>query len=203
MPTTIRIDLSMKLFSQKLQALLSSDEPKTLRELIDSFSEKSFAILFLLLLAIPALPLPTGGVTHIFEIIALLLALELIAGRQRVWLPERWLEKTLPPSLQNSALPRFIKIIKWIEKYSRPRLAKLLTSRASSRVIGLIFFVFSAFAFLAPPFSGLDTLPSVGVILLSLALIFEDIVIFLAGLVAGGVGIVLVVTLGKVALQLL
>ena len=38
----------------------------------------------------PALPLPTGGATHVFEVIAVLLALQLIAGREHIWLPERW-----------------------------------------------------------------------------------------------------------------
>jgi hypothetical protein len=40
-----------------------------------------------LLLGPSALPLPTGGATHVFEIIAMLLALELIAGRDQIWLP--------------------------------------------------------------------------------------------------------------------
>jgi hypothetical protein len=42
-----------------------------------------------LLLGVPALPLPTGGATHVFEIIAVLLALELIVGREEIWLPRR------------------------------------------------------------------------------------------------------------------
>jgi hypothetical protein len=35
-------------------------------------------LLFVLLLGVPALPPPTGGATHVFEIIAVLLALELM-----------------------------------------------------------------------------------------------------------------------------
>ena len=49
-------------------------------------------MLFVLLLALrPALP--TGGVTHVFELIAMLLALQLIVGRRHVWLPERWRQR--------------------------------------------------------------------------------------------------------------
>ena len=58
--------------------------------LVELFEEKSFAILFVLLLGVPALPLPTGGATHVFEIIAVLLAAQLIAGRDQIWLPQRW-----------------------------------------------------------------------------------------------------------------
>ena len=46
--------------------------------------------MFVLLLAVPALPLPTGGATHVFEVIAMLVALQLIVGRRQIWLPARW-----------------------------------------------------------------------------------------------------------------
>jgi hypothetical protein len=49
---------------------LSGDGDRTLGGLIEVFQEKSFAILFVLLLGLPALPLPTGGATHVFEIMA-------------------------------------------------------------------------------------------------------------------------------------
>ena len=54
------------------------------------FGERSFAILFILLLGVPALPLPTGGADDVFEIITVLLAAELIVGREEIWLPARW-----------------------------------------------------------------------------------------------------------------
>src|SRR6184192_649070 len=76
--------------SDSLDRWLKSDGDKTLGGLIMLFEEKSFAILFVLLLGVPALPLPTGGATHVFEVIAVLLALELIAGRDTIWLPQRW-----------------------------------------------------------------------------------------------------------------
>src|SRR2546423_13495242 len=76
--------------SDELARWLRSDTKKTLGSLIDLFGLKSFAIMFVLLLAVPALPLPTAGVTHVFEAVAMLLALQLIVNRDRIWLPERW-----------------------------------------------------------------------------------------------------------------
>ena len=84
--------------SEELGRWLDGDGEKTLSGLIAVFGEKSFAVLFVLLLGVPALPLPTGGATHVFEIIAVLLALQLIAGRREIWLPERWRELTSPAS---------------------------------------------------------------------------------------------------------
>src|SRR5262245_23188302 len=91
-----------EMLSDKLEGWLSGDEPKTIGSLIDVFQEKSFAVLFVLLLAVPALPLPTGGVTHVFEVIAMLLALELIVGRRKVWLPERWRGRELSPETRRT-----------------------------------------------------------------------------------------------------
>ena len=190
-------------FSLQLQDFLKGNQPKTLQNLIDNFAEKSFAVLFLLLMVIPALPLPTGGITHIFEIIAMLLALELIAGRKSVWLPKKWHNLTLPTKLQTSALPSLIKLINKVEKYSRPRLSKVLGNRVTVRIIGLIIFILTLFAFLAPPFSGLDTLPALGVVIISLALIFEDLILSIIGLLVGVIGIGLVITLGNLVFQLI
>ena len=76
--------------SEELQRWLNDGGEKTLGSLIELFGKRSFAILFVLLLGVPALPLPTGGATHVFEIITVLLALEMIAGREEIWLPARW-----------------------------------------------------------------------------------------------------------------
>jgi hypothetical protein len=51
------------------------------------FGEKSFALLFVLLLGVSALPPADGGATHVFEVIAILLAVQLLAGRDEIWLP--------------------------------------------------------------------------------------------------------------------
>src|SRR2546430_3715834 len=76
--------------SDQIERWLATEGEKTLGSLIDVFEEKSFALIFILLLGVPALPLPTGGATHVFEIIAILVALQLVAGRDKIWLPERW-----------------------------------------------------------------------------------------------------------------
>ena len=73
--------------SDQLEQWLTGEGEKTLGSLVHTFGEKSFAILLVLLLGVPALPLPTGGVTHLFELVAALIAMELIAGRHEVWVP--------------------------------------------------------------------------------------------------------------------
>ena len=81
--------------SDELETWIEGDGKKTLGGLIDVFEKRAFAIVFVMLLGVPALPIPTGGATHMFEVIAVLLALELIVGRDEIWLPRRWRERTL------------------------------------------------------------------------------------------------------------
>jgi hypothetical protein len=186
--------------SDKLELWLRSDE-KTLGSLIELVEEKSFAIVFVLLLGVPALPLPTGGATHVFEIIAMLLALQLIAGRDEIWLPQRWLTLELAGNAQQRFIAALMKMIRRLERFSRPRLRFLFNHRLSNLVFGLLVLVGSVGAFLAPPFTGLDTLPSLGVVLLSLGVLLEDFVVVAVAVAIGVAGIVLEVVLGSAAIH--
>jgi hypothetical protein len=56
-------------------------------------------------------------------------------------------------------------------------------------------------AFLAVPFTGLDTLPSLGVVLVSLGVLLKDFPVAVAGTVALLAGIVLEVVVGRAAVE--
>src|SRR3954468_3653326 len=124
--------------SDQLEEWLAADGPKTLGSLIELFERKSFAVLFVLLLCVPALPLPTGGATHVFELVAMLLALQLIAGRDEIWLPERWRGLELAGAAQQRFINRLLKSIRWLERFSRPRATFLFDHRLSNIVFGLL-----------------------------------------------------------------
>jgi hypothetical protein len=187
--------------SRELERWLESDGEKTLGNLVELFEEKSFAILFVLLLGVPALPLPTGGATHVFEIIAVLLALQLIAGREHIWLPERWRKLELAGPRQRRFIAGLMKFIRFLERFSRPRLTFLFDHRLSNVVFGLLVIAGSAGAFLAPPFTGLDTLPALGVVLVSLGVLLEDFVVVVLGIAVGVGGVFLEIVLGKAAVK--
>jgi hypothetical protein len=187
--------------SDQLEQWFLGDRPRTLGSLIDLFGEKSFAVVFIVLMAAPALPLPTGGVTHVFEVITMLIAFELIVGRRTIWLPERWKRLDLGGPSGVLFANALLKRIRWFERFSHPRLRKLLNQRFSGVVFGVVVLAFSLTAFLAPPFSGLDTLPALGVVILALGVLLEDFVLAAAGLLIGAVGAVLVIGLGGLALD--
>jgi hypothetical protein len=187
--------------SEQLAGWLAGDGEKTVASLIDLFEEKSFAILFVVLLGVPALPLPTGGATHVFEIIAILLAAQLIAGRDSIWLPKRWRNLELAGDRQQRFLAGLMRLIRRLERISRPRLRFLFDHRLSNIIFGVLVIGGCLGAFFAPPFTGLDTLPALGVVLLSLAVLLEDFAIVIAALVVGVAGVVLEIVVGSAALK--
>jgi hypothetical protein len=187
--------------SDQLEGWLRSDQPRTIGSLIDVFEEKSFAVLFVLLLAVPALPLPTGGVTHVFEVIAMLLALELIVGRRKVWLPERWRAREIGMPTRERFATTLLPRIRWIERHSHAHLGFLLSHRIAGIVYGAVTLVLVLTAFLAPPFTGLDTIPSIGVVLISLGVLLEDPILGGIGFVVGGAGVLIVFLLGRAAVD--
>jgi hypothetical protein len=187
--------------SDALERWLEGDGDKTLGSLAEVFEEKSFAILFVLLLGVPALPLPTGGATHVFEIIAVLLALQLIVGREEIWLPERWKKLELAGPKQQKFLAGLMRLIRRLERIARPRLRFVFNHRLSNAGFGLLVIAGTVAAFVAPPFTGLDTLPSLGVVLISLSVLLEDVLVGIAGVIVGAAGVLLEIILGSAAVH--
>jgi hypothetical protein len=187
--------------SRELERWLQSDGEKTLGSLVDLFEEKSFAIVFVLLLGVPALPLPTGGATHVFEIIAVVLAAQLIAGRTRIWLPQRWCALELAGPRQQRFIAGLMRLIRRLERFSRPRFRFLFDHRLSNIVFGVLVIAGCAGAFFAPPFTGLDTLPALGVVLISLGVLLEDFLVVVLGVAVGAAGVLLEIVLGKAAID--
>lgn len=185
-----------KPFSQDLQDWIKGGQKKTLESLLKIFEEKSFAILFFLLLALPALPIPTGGLTHLTEVIAMLVCLQLIIGRKEVWLPKGWKKRDVSSIVEGKAAGKLVSFIKWFEKFSRQRLGWILNQQITLSFLGIIILCFTLAAFSAPPFSGLDTLPALGVVIISLGLILEDFLVALFGIIVGAIGVSLIIAAG-------
>ena len=183
-------------FSSRLERWLQGDSPKTLGALGDVFAEKSFAVTILLLMFVPALPLPTGGITHIFELITVVLGVQMALGLRTILLPERWRRRELGSLTTGKAVPFIVRRIRWFERFSRPRWVALFEQRWFLQILGLVLVALALAAALAPPFTGLDTLPALGAVVVALAVILEDVVVLGIGLVIGTGGVVLILTVG-------
>ena len=80
---------------ERLHTWLHAPGPKTIRGLLDGFGPQAFAMSFVLLAAPSALPIPTGGLTDVLNVIALLIAAQLVFGRAEPWLPKRFADREL------------------------------------------------------------------------------------------------------------
>lgn len=186
-------------FSEQLEDWLRSSTPKTLGTLGTAFGEKSFAVAILLLMLLPALPLPTGGISHAFEVIAAVLALQMVMGRTSIWLPKRWTNRQLGALTTDKAIPLIRRWIRRLEHVSRPRGTTLLRYRWTQRAIGLSLLATSITALTAPPFSGLDTLPGIAAVVICLGVILGDIALVAVGLIIEASGALVILTIGAAA----
>jgi hypothetical protein len=190
-------------FSDELEGWLCSDESKTLGTLDVVFAEKSFAVAILLLMFLPAAPLPTGGLSHVFEVITVVLAWQMVLGRRTIWLPQRWQRHELSATTTDKALPFILRWVRKVENVSRPRAAWLFEQRWMLRLLGLLLIAFAVGAAFAPPFSGLDTLPALGAVAVALSIILEDVIVLAVGIAIGTGGIALILTIGTALVHLI
>ena len=72
-------DAASTTVSDELEHWLGGDQPKTLGNLIELFGPRSFALIFVLLMA---LSLPTSGATHGLEAVTMLVAVQPVVGRR-------------------------------------------------------------------------------------------------------------------------
>jgi len=190
-------------FSDELESWLERPGPKTLGALGDVFEDRSFAVAIILLMFLPALPIPTGGVTHVFEAITVLVAAQMVLGRRMLWLPARWQRRELGATTTAKAIPFIGRRIRQVERFSRPRAAWVFDRGLTLRALGVVVIVFAVGAALAPPFSGLDTLPALGAVVVALSIILRDVVVLLVGIALGLGGVLLIVTIGAALVRLL
>lgn len=190
-------------FSDQLESWLKSDEPKTVGRLGEVFREKSFAVTVVILMFVPAVPAPTGGITHVFELITVIIGAEMVIGARTIWLPSRWRERELGDTLTTKAIPFIARTIRWFERFSRPRLARAYEQTWFIRILGVIVIAFAVSAAFAPPFSGLDTLPALGAVIVALSIILSDVLLLGIGMLIGTGGVVLIVTIGAALVRLI
>ena len=183
-------------FSDELERWLRSDGEKTLGSMGTVFAERSFAAMILLLMILPATPLPTGGVTHVFEVITVLLGLQMVIGRRTIWLPARFARRSLGATTTDKAIPFIVKVVRKVERFSRPRGVRLFEDGIFYRLIGVVVIAFAVAAALAPPFTGLDTLPALGAVVVALSMIQKDVLVLAVGAALGTGGIALALTVG-------
>lgn len=185
-------------FSIEFENWYKKNQTKTVGDLLNFFEERSFAVLFLIFMFIPSLPIPTGGITTFVLIPGTIIgSLQMIFGRRALWLPHKIKKIPLKSSFLKKAIPFMMRRIRWLEKFSRPRFSYLFDTIIFRTIIGITVLALAIAVQIAPPFSFLDTLPSLGIVLIALSVILGDIAFYFIGVLVGVLGVGLIVTLAS------
>jgi hypothetical protein len=156
----------------------ASENGLSVAAIVDRLDERAFGLL-ILVLAIPCLVPGLPG-AQIIAIPIALLTLQVMVGRREPWLP-RWFMRTQVKKSWISAIAEFAaKRLSWTERLSRPRL-RFLASGLGERIAAL-FMTLAAITIMLPI---TNTIPSLGLTLLSIGLIQRDgIFVTVGGLIA-------------------
>jgi len=173
----------MARFSVELEQFFfdeSRSEQVTLADILNLAEERTFGFLFVLLALPSALPLPAPGYSIPFGVVMFVLALQLIAGRYRPWLPKSWKEKSFGLIQVRKILKTGLPWLRRIEVLSRPRLTPVCTSRAGRIILGIAIALMSVCMMI--PIPGTNTLPALGIFVTGFGLLDDDGFVSLAGL---------------------
>ena len=159
----------------------SRNERVTLSEVLSLAGERIFGFLFVILALPSALPVPAPGYSIPFGIAMFFLAIQLIIGRDRPWLPE----KIVNGSMSLKSVQGFVKKgnfwLRKIEALTKPRLSYFCTSIPGRVIIGVAIALMSISMMI--PIPGTNTLPAIGIFVTGFGLVEDDGVISLLGLI--------------------
>ncbi len=153
------------------------DEGLTLHQIRDRLDERAYGLL-ILLLSIPCLVPGLYGVPQVVGLIIILIAAQLLAGREEPWLP-RWVLNLRAKGAWLKAMADFAETrLGWVDRLSRPRLTAF-ASGAGERIAAV--FMILATLTIVLPFT--NTIPSIALALLSVGLIQRDGLFVIGGAV--------------------
>jgi hypothetical protein len=173
----------------------------TLREVIYLLGGRAYTLL-VLLLALPFItPIPLPGLSTPFGLAIALIALRLSLG-QKPWLSKNLQRKQLPPGFVNKVCAFAEKVLRFFEKFLRPRLT-ILTDTPLLVQLHAVLMLLAALALLLPlPIPFTNSFPAWAILLLAAGLLERDGVFILAGYAVFVLGVLYFVFLGEAAAQL-
>lgn len=154
----------------------------TVEALRTALGDRSFAALLVVFSAINLIPILPPGSTLVFGIPPLIVAIQMIWGAEKIWLPRAILNRSLSAErfrgLMRWLTPRLRKLETWI----KPRLWPF-PRKIGERIVGVLAMVLAILVIL--PIPGANWIPAFASVLMGLSLIERDGVVLTAGLGIG------------------
>lgn len=162
----------------------------TLGEIRDRLDERAYGLL-VMLLAIPCLVPGLYGVPQVVGVVIIIVAAQLLIGREEPWLP-LWVLRLHARASWLKAMADFAETrLGWIDRLSRPRLRQFSTG-AGER-LAAAFMILATLTIVLPM---TNTIPSVALSLLAVGLIQRDGLFVLGGVAVATAWIGLLTALG-------
>lgn len=191
--TMIEIEETVEYQPRPLSSVLNDlaqregSDKVTMRCIREALADRSLATFLILSGLLNLLPFPPPS-TLILGIPIIAIALQMIAGRKTVWLPEFFLNL----SMNEKAFAKFTtKIVPWLRKLEtivRPRFWLFPSAQSAERVVGLIGLALGLFVFIPLPMT--NWIPALAVAVCGLALSERDGLWLSIGTIVGGTAII-------------
>ncbi|HEY8189813.1 MAG TPA: exopolysaccharide biosynthesis protein [Micavibrio sp.] len=187
--------MTIRTLSSLLEALkthLSAEDGRiSMDSLLEAFHERGFGLV-IFIFAIPmALPVPKPpGISSIFAVPLIILTVQQAVGRHTVWLPLFIRRKAIDRAKLASLLAKGLPWIQKAEHLIRPRLEVITTDRIT-RIVGLLGAIMSLCIMV--PLPGTNTVPGMGIVLMSIGIMMRDGLAIIAGAILGMTWIVFLV----------
>ena len=164
------------------------ERPVRLREVIALLQGRAYLLLMLLLSLPFLLPIPLPGLSFLLGTVIAVIALRLTLG-QKPWLPNRLLDRELPPKFFPTLLSGASRVLRLLEVMLKPRQLWLTDSQLLVQLHAFIIFV-AAFVLLLPLPPGTNFPPALCIILMAGGLLERDGRFILAGYFAFALNVV-------------
>lgn len=155
-------------------------EKVTLEEFFALAEERIFGFLFVILALPSALPIPAPGYSIPFGVAMFFLAMQLVIGRDRPWLPEKMLKGSMKLETVQSFVKKGTPWIEKLETVTKPRLSFVCHGFPGRVIIGIAIALMSISMMI--PIPGTNTAPAIGIFITAFGLLEDDGLISLFGL---------------------
>lgn len=164
-----------------LNAVRGDSERVTITEILDALDARAFGLATLIFALPSIIPMPPG-VPTVVGIALLIVSIQMVIGRQELWLPKILSKQGFSRKVLVSGFEKMKPQLEFIERFARPRLL-ILTGPTATILIGIVILVMAVILILPLPPGG-NFPPALACAVLGMGLVERDGVIVLLGLVA-------------------
>jgi hypothetical protein len=180
-PTHSHSEMGARTSALLLEAVRGDSERVTVGEILDALDNRAFG-LATLLFSIPSIvPMPPG-VPTVVGVVLLIVSVQMVLGRQDLWLPRFLSKRSFSRKALVSAFEKIVPRLEAVEKLAQPRLL-FMTGKLATILIGLVV-LFMAVVLILPLPPGGNFPPALACAVLGMGLVERDGVIILFGLIA-------------------